>query len=463
MNRDPSAVDHRRTFAGVLVNTALANLTTSFLWWALIFWIYLETRSVLASGVVGGSYMLFVAVGSIAFGTVVDRHPKLRVMRWSTFCTLAAFMAAGALYAAVPAADLLDLGRPWLWLFTAIILAGAVVENMRNIALSTSVTILVPDGDRDRANGLVGTVQGLAMVLTSVFSGLSVGYLGMGWTVVIALVLTALSLAHLLTLSFPAEEIDRSASSGMRGSIDLAGSVAAIAAAPGLMALIVFSTFNNLIGGTYMALMDPYGIELFTVQGWGLAFAIASTGFIVGGMAVARFGLGVNPLRTMLVLVVVMGVVGTVFVVREWGWLFVAGTWAFMALMPAAEAAEQTVVQRVVPLERQGRVFGFAMAFESAAAPVSSFLVAPVAEFWVIPYARSQEGAAALEPWLGTGEVRGIALVLVVTGLLMVAVAALAFCSRSYRLISQTYLAAVPSTGTEGEETAARSMSGEGV
>ncbi len=44
-----------RTFLQVLVNTAIANITTSFLWFALTFWVYLETRSVLATGIIGGA------------------------------------------------------------------------------------------------------------------------------------------------------------------------------------------------------------------------------------------------------------------------------------------------------------------------------------------------------------------------------------------------------------------------
>ena len=46
---------------------------------------------------------------------------------------------------------------------------------MRNIALSTTVTLLVPEERHANANGLVGTVQGLAFVVTSVFSGLAIG------------------------------------------------------------------------------------------------------------------------------------------------------------------------------------------------------------------------------------------------------------------------------------------------
>ena len=70
------------------------------------------------------------------------------------------------------------------------LLIGGVVESLRNIALSTTVTLLVPDDGRDKANGLVGTVQGISFMITSVFSGLSVGLLGMGWTLAIAIALT---------------------------------------------------------------------------------------------------------------------------------------------------------------------------------------------------------------------------------------------------------------------------------
>ena len=70
----------------------------------------------------------------------------------------------------------------WFWIFSGIILFGAVIENMRNIALSTTVTLLVPEERHANANGMVGTVQGLAFLVTSVFSGLSIGLLGMGWT-----------------------------------------------------------------------------------------------------------------------------------------------------------------------------------------------------------------------------------------------------------------------------------------
>ncbi len=433
-----------RTFMGILVNTGLANITTSYLWFALTFWVYLGTRNVIATGVVGGSYMLLIALSSISFGTYVDRYRKLAVMRFAAAFTLAMFLLAGAMFLLTPGDSLLDLARPWFWAFMLVVLLGAVVENMRNIALAATVTILIEPDRRANANGLVGMVQGLMFIVTSVFSGLSVGLLGMGWTIVVALALTALAFLHVLTLRMP-EEV-RAAATDAQGGFDLRGSLAAVWAVSGLFALILFSTFNNFIGGVYMALMDPYGLEMFSVELWGTFLALGATGFIVGGALVNKFGLGSNPLRTLLVAVVVMGAVGAVFTLREWAWLYVAGIWLYLVLVPVVEAAEQTVIQRVVPLHRQGRVFGFAMAFESAAAPVTAFLIAPIAQVWIIPYARSAAGAAQLAPLLGEGTSRGIALVFLVSGIILIAAALLAFLAPVYRRVSASY--AQTDTGT---------------
>src|SRR5690554_2085926 len=427
-----------RTFMQVLVNTAVANVTTSYLWFALTFWVYIETKSVLATGVIGGAYMLLVAVFSMVFGTFVDRHRKHLVMLLAGAVTLVAFAVSGAFYLMFPERVLLDLGGPMFWIFAGIILFGAVVENMRNIALSTTVTLLVPVERHPNANGMVGTVQGLAFLVTSVFSGLSIGLLGMGWTMLIAIVMSAVALVHLMFLSIPEEKPEQEAE--QTRVIDLRGSIRAVRAATGLFALIIFSTFNNLIGGVYIALMDPYGLELFPVELWGIVLGVTSSGFIIGGLLVAKLGLGRNPIRTMLLLVMVMGVLGALFTIRDWWRLYAGRILLYMTLIPAVDDAEQTVIQQIVPFRTQGRGFGFAQAFEAAAAPVTAFLIAPIAQFLIIPFMESRAGADAFGWLLGHGEARGIALVFLVAGAVMVLAACGAFFTRSYRRISTQYL-----------------------
>ena len=430
-----------RAFRQVLGNTLVANVTSSYLWFALTFWAYLETRSVMATAIIGGGFMLFTAVFGTFFGTLVDRHLKKQVMVLSSTITLVTYAASGGLWLLLGEDRLADWGSPWFWLFAGVILIGGVVESMRNIALSTTVTLLVPEDGRDKANGLVGTVQGISFMITSVFSGLSVGLLGMGWTVAVAVALTAASLLHLMPITIP--ELDPDPEEG-GPHFDFRGAIAAITAVPGLVALILFTTFNNLVSGVYIALMDPYGLTLFSVEAWGIVLGVTGLGFVVGGGLVARFGLGANPVRTLLLVNVAIAVLGMTFTIREWAWLYVLGIFVFMAVIPAAESAEQTILQRVVPFRTQGRVFGFAQSVELAASPVSAFLIGPIAEFALIPYMESSEGRETWGWLLGDGEARGIALVFLAAGAIMFVAVLVALVSAPYRRLSTAYAVAPP-------------------
>jgi DHA3 family multidrug efflux protein-like MFS transporter len=430
-----------RAFRQVLGNTLVANVTSSYLWFALTFWAYLETRSVMATAIIGGGFMLFTAVFGTYFGTLVDRHRKKQVMVMSSTVTLVTYAASGGLWLLLGEGRLADWGSPWFWLFSSVILVGGVVESLRNIALSTTVTLLVPEDGRDKANGLVGTVQGISFMITSVFSGLSVGLLGMGWTVAIAVALTGASLLHLVPITIP--EVDPDPEEG-GPRFDIAGAVAAIRTVPGLVALILFTTFNNLVSGVYIALMDPYGLTLFSVEVWGIVLGVTAVGFVVGGGLVAKLGLGANPVRTLLLANVGVALLGMTFTVREWAWLYVLGIFLFMAIMPVAESAEQTILQRVVPFRTQGRVFGFAQSVELAASPVSAFLIGPIAEFALIPYMESEEGRDTWHWLVGDGDARGIALVFMAAGAIMLVTVLLALASAPYRRLSTAYATAPP-------------------
>lgn len=427
-----------KNFYQVLLNTLIANVTTSYLWFGLTFWIYLETKSVLATSIIGGSYMLMVAIFSLIFGVIVDHNKKKIVMVVSSVITLAAYLGACLVFSLFEKQLLIDWTGPIFWLFGGTILIGGVIENMRNIALSTTVTLLVPKENRDKANGMVGTVQGIAFMVTSVFSGLSIGLLGMGWTLAIATILTGVALLHLIIVKIPEDKIFHDPELSNK-KIDIKGSMAAIFAVPGLLWLIAFTTFNNFVGGVFMALMDPYGLTLFNVEIWGFVLGFTSMGFIVGGLIVAKKGLGKNPLKTMLLVNVGIALLSMLFTIREWWWLYVLGIFIFMCIMPIAEAAEQTIIQKVVPLKRQGRVFGLAQAIESACSPISAFIIGPIAQFSLIPFMRSEEGRASFGWLLGYGEARGIALVFLLAGIVFMIVVVIAFYSKAYKNLSEYY------------------------
>src|SRR3546814_17188326 len=94
---------------------------------------------------------------------------------------------------------------------------AVIAGNIRMIALPTLVTLLVPADRRDKANGLVGMVSGIGFLTTSAISGFLVAWGGMAGTLIFAIGLSLVVIAHMLFVQVdeppdaggPAEPPDR--------------------------------------------------------------------------------------------------------------------------------------------------------------------------------------------------------------------------------------------------------------
>ncbi len=433
-------------FHRILANTLLANITNYTAWFAITFWVFLETASVFATGMIAGIFLTFTGLLGIWLGALVDHHGKIAVMAGSSLVSLVFFALSLGLMQVAPEDSFANPYSPWLWALVLLVMGGVIAGNIRNIALPTLVTQLIPEDGRDKANGLVGMVSGIGFLVTSAVSGFLVAWGGMELTLIVCLVATLLALIDIRMVRFtdraPTSQSDaaETVNTPSVSKIDLRGTIKIVLGVPGLFALILFSMFNNFLGGVFMALLDAYGLSLVSVEVWGLTFAVLSSAFILGGLAVSKFGLGKNPVRTLLLVNVVVWAGASVFTIQASFALLVAGCFLWMALGPVAEAAEQTTLQKVVPLERQGRVFGFAQSMEQAASPLTAFLIGPLTQFIVIPFMTDGAGARVIGGWFGTGPDRGIALVFTVAGVIGVLVAIAALRSRPFHLLSARYL-----------------------
>jgi DHA3 family multidrug efflux protein-like MFS transporter len=313
---------------------------------------------------------------------------------------------------------------------------GVVANNLRMIAQSTIVTMLFDD-NRDKANGLVGASTGVSFAVTSVFSGLIIGFFGMGTAIVVAIIATVAVLYHVVFIQLPEPEIVHLTDKPKR--IDIKGSYILAAAIPGLIGIIIFNTFNNFLGGVFMALMDPYGLSLVSVQTWGLMWGFVSLASIGGSIYVGMRGVGKHPMRLIMILNLVIWGSCLIFPLQPMVLLLLIGMLTWMTMFPIIEAAEQTVLQAVVPFEQQGRVFGFAQSIESMATPITTFMIGPIAAFIFIPFMTTGSGVELIGTWFGTGMDRGMALVFILAGILGVIATLLAWGSYSYRLLSSHY------------------------
>src|SRR6187399_284334 len=106
-----------RAFNLILANNLVQNVTNFTVWFALVFWAFLETRSVFVTGMIGGVYLVFTAGLAIWFGSLVDHHRKKRIMLASSAASFVLYGASLAAYAQVPEEALANVEGAPLWLF----------------------------------------------------------------------------------------------------------------------------------------------------------------------------------------------------------------------------------------------------------------------------------------------------------------------------------------------------------
>lgn len=429
-----------KTFLAAAINAAIANVITTAVWFAVTFWVYLETQSVTATSILAGIYVVIVAVSGFFLGSIVDRFKQKTTFIMALVGTFAFYGLAAILFVVSSPESFKTIASVVLWIFITLILFGSIIGNLRGIVLSTLVTIMIEESMRDRANGLVGTINGSAMLIASIISGVVIGFFGMFWMLASACIILAVLALHMLTIALPAASHHQHPETHKETQkLDLRGTLRTISLIPGLFGLIFFQTFNNFLGGVFMALLDAYGLSLMPVQAWGLLWGILSTAFIIGGVIVSRYGLGKHPLRLLFQINMIVWTVCIFFTIQSSIPLLAIGIFFWMALMPIAEAAEQTILQKVVPLDRQGRVFGFAQSVELSAAPLTAFCIGPITDYFFIPFMTTGLGAELIGSWYGIGPERGMALVFSIAGLLGLIATLIAMRTSAYRTLSKEY------------------------
>ncbi len=331
---------------------------------------------------------------------------------------------------------------PFLWVYVVLILSGVNVGNIRNIALAAIIPLMVKKENLDKANGLAGMVSGLSFFVVSVFSGILVGHSGMFLVLLFAVILTFFSIIHLQTINIPNKQVDDKVKEteetpqekmNIRETLKIVGSV------PGLFPLILFTTFNNFLGGVFMSLMDAYGLSLVSVQVWGFIWGGLSTAFIIGGLYISKYGLGKNPLRTLFIANVIIWSVCCIFTLNSSTILLMIGMFIYLSVAPFIEASEHTIIQRVVAPDKLGRVFGFTQSVEQAASPLTAFAIGPITQLIFIPFMKTGRGVELIGNWFGTRPDRGIALVFTLAGVIGLSVTLLVMQTRFYKNLSKHY------------------------
>jgi MFS family permease len=432
---DPGTRTFLRIWTGLTVSL-LGSALTAF---ALGVWIFRSTSSTTQYALV----MFFTAVPPLVLlplgGPIIDRVPRKRL--------LVACDVAGALGTA--AVCLLSwtgaLTLAWACGIVTVIAAASALQVPTYLA---TVTLLVPAGQLGRASGLTQLGQALSSIVAPLLAGALVVTVGLSGIAAIDLATFAFSIAMLLSATIPdAAPSGRERPSYLR---DLPFGWRYIARHAGLLALLAMFLSVNFFAEIASVLFTPFVLSFSTPTALGWVLSFGGVGMLAGGALMTLWG---GPRRPAL-FAALFAAAGGAAIVAAGFTASIVGLAAVVAIyflfIPLVAGSSQVVWQRIVPADAQGRVFATRAAIALSAAPLAPLVAGPLADLVFEP-AMSPGGALApvLGPMLGVGPGRGMAVILVMAGVLSVLAALGAAAFRPLRLLdAPTPAAAAPAPPT---------------
>lgn len=379
-------------------------------------WVYLGTGSVTQFVLIQFCAAVPGILLSPVAGVITDRWDRKRIM-------LTADLGAGVATAILLSLVVTDSLTVWpIYLTTAL---SSACNCFHLIAYTALVPSLVPKKHLGRVNGLMQITQGV-QIAAPLVAGALLQLVGLRGVLVIDLVSMAVAVTTLAGTRLPADAVrpvvsDKAPGGFMAGLRYLRGQ-------PGLVDLvIVFCAFNFLFaiaGG----LVQPLILSFSSPATLGVLMAAGGSGLFVGSLVMAAWG---GPKRR--VDGVYLGLLlGGLFLVLHSlypsPWLIAVAAPCFLFTLPLMNTMCTTLLQTKVDPSVLGRVLGAVRMLVTSATPIAFLLIGPLSDGVFEPL-MAEDGplAGSVGAVIGTGDGRGIALIFLVVGVLMLAVAAVAY------------------------------------
>lgn len=401
-----------RTFlivwAGQLVSLIGSTLTS----FTLSIWVYQGTGSVTDYALLSTFITLPAILISPLAGAVVDRWDRRRVMILSD---------TGAACCTVILVLLVLTGRLELWNIYLLTAISSTFSAFQSPAYTAATTLLVSKEHYARASGMVDFAGAIGYIISPLLGGFLLSIIDLEGVMLLDVATFLVALFTLSIVHFPrpaaTPEGQQAAGSLLRESIY---GWSYIGARPGLRALLILFAIANLFNGATTVLVIPLILSFESAEILGLVASLSTTGFMAGGLLMSVWGgprrriSGVSIFGSLSALAMML--VG----LRPSAVLVGSGLWGFFAAGVGVNACSQAIWQSKVAPDIQGRVFSVRSMISMSTLPVASLSAGALADYIFEPL-MATNGALAndIGSLIGTGAGRGIGLMFILMGLLL--------------------------------------------
>lgn len=414
------------TFAVIWAGQVISSLGSYLTGFALGVWIYQQTGSATLFALISLATTVPGILLSPFAGALVDRWDR----RWAMIVS-----DGGAAVATLALALLIWSGHLALWHIYVLMTIISGFSALSWPAFTAAITMMVPSRHLGRASGMTTMGDAGAQILSPLIAGALVVSLGRQGVVLIDFVSYLFAIAALLVIRIPrppATTEKTAAESSLWSEARLGWSF--IRERPGLLSLLLLLAVTNVGTGLVQVLLAPMVLSFASADVLGRVLTVAGFGVLAGGLTMSVWGGPKRRVAGILGFLLLQGLILPVGGLRQSVLLISAGAVVYMFALPMLNGASQALWQSKVAPDLQGRVFAVRRMVAWSTLPLAYIIAGPLADKVFEPLmAAGGPLAGSIGQLIGTGKGRGIALMFIVIGTLIVLTVAAA--SRLPRLM----------------------------
>jgi MFS family permease len=414
-----------RTFYTLILTQTFSLIGSRISSLAMSIWIFNQTGNATPLALVSFFTILPTVVASSISGVLADRWDRRYVMVIAD-----AGQAVGTLLLLISFAS----GSFELWHLYLVAFVNAVFGVFQGPAFQASITMLIPDSQRDRANAIQQLTGPMAGIIAPAIAGVIYAAVGVIGAIAIDLLTFVIAMFVVFTVHIPRPSVTAEGLA-MRGTIlseSLSGLRYLLARRP-LFMLMMYISLLNFVASGIMTLATPYILaRTGSEASLGLVLSVTNVGAIVGGIIIGAWG-GTRPrMHTIMPAIILSSVFMTLVGVSQTTLALAAISFMFMLPLPMVNALFMSIMQAKVAPDVQGRVFATLGQISTLLMPIALLLVGPLADNVFEP-AVGQAGWEAVAPFVGSTFGSGMGLIYVLGGTAMALISIVVFAIPSLR------------------------------
>ncbi|MEQ8676732.1 MAG: MFS transporter [Aggregatilineales bacterium] len=332
-----------------------------------------------------------------------------------------------------------------LWHLYAVALFQAIFGVFQTPAFNASVTMLIPDDQRVRANAIRQLTAPSASVIAPLIATFVFATIGLVGAILLDLATFFVAVAVILYVHIPMPE-ETAVGRALRGSIwhEMWGGIRYLLDRRPLFYMIGYYALVNffLTGATIFTIPYLLARTSNNEAALGILLAIVNGGAVLGSILIAYLNLKNNRVRYIVICAIVTGVMLSLAGMSRTFWALALTEFFVMLPIPIGNALFISILQAKVPPDVQGRVFAVMSQVVRLLMPVAFLIAGPLADHilepsltvpqWGIstpltgelfPVIFHAPGLDLFAPLVGFQSGAGMGLIMVINGLMLVVLA----------------------------------------